>query len=195
MKSAAPYLPRRPRVPGFLLVLDRLAGIVSEVLKYLAAAILVAIALLIAADVVARTVINQPLIGIAEIVANGVVLIAFLQLGYTVRVDGMLRSEAIESLLGGWPRRLLRVVGYLLGALLFGLIAWASWDGMITSIATREFEGHASFKVPTYPVRTAIVVFSMLAVLNYLLMVARVLLIGLPDPDRGDVGLTRGTVL
>ena len=75
--------------------IDRSVVIINQVLKYVAATLLLIVAVLIAFDVVMRFVFNKPVIGIAEIVANGIVIIAFLQLSYAVRIGGMLRSDLL----------------------------------------------------------------------------------------------------
>ncbi len=150
--------------------LDSMLDAASQILKYVAAFILVLVAILIATDVSMRFVFNAPLIGVAEIVANGILIIAFLQLTYAVRIDGMLRSELLINKLRGTPRALFDALTAVLGALLFILIAWASWDSMIRAILVQEFEGHVSFPVPTWPVRVAIVSCSILAAANYVLI-------------------------
>jgi TRAP-type C4-dicarboxylate transport system permease small subunit len=80
--------------------LDRIPNLLSLALKYAAAALLLGVAVLITLDVTMRFFFNSPIIGVAEIVSNEVVMIAFLQLGYAVRVRGMLRSELLISFLG-----------------------------------------------------------------------------------------------
>jgi TRAP-type C4-dicarboxylate transport system permease small subunit len=158
-----------------MLTIDRILEVISQTLKYLAACLLVFVAAMISLDVGMRFAFNAPIIGVAEIVANGILIVAFLQLSYAVRVDGMLRSELMIARLSGWPKLAFEVVSALLGALLFGLIAWASWDSMVRAIMVLEFEGHVSFPIPTWPVRLAIVGCSCLAVLNYLMIVAKAL--------------------
>jgi TRAP-type C4-dicarboxylate transport system permease small subunit len=157
-------------------ILDSVLEGISQFLKYVAAFLLVLVALLIAADVGMRFFFNAPIIGVAEIVANGILIIAFLQLTYAVRIDGMLRSELLVSKLHGRPRAVFDALTAVLGALLFVLIAWASWDSMIRAIAVQEFEGHVSFPVPTWPVRVAIVSCSILAAINYLLIAFQALI-------------------
>ena len=160
---------------------DRLAlavDRVSALLKYVAAGLLIAVALLIACDVVLRGLFDLPIIGVAEVVANGVVIIAYLQLSYAVGIGAMLRSELLVSLLRPRARILLETLVSILGVLLFGLIAWASYTPMMRAIATGEFEGHASFQVPTWPVRVVIVACSILAIVNYLLLAYRALVRG-----------------
>lgn len=168
-------------------MLDTMLDAVSQLLKYVAAILLVLVAVLIALDVGMRFFFNAPIIGVAEIVANGILIIAFLQLTYAVRVDGMLRSELLISKLSGHPKAIFEAVTAVLGALLFLLIAWASWDSMVRAIAVQEFEGHVSFPVPTWPVRIAIVSCSILAAINYVMIAIRSLL-GSAERPAGPAG-------
>lgn len=155
---------------------DAALDALSQMLKYFAASLLVLVALLIAADVGMRFFFNAPILGVAEIVANGILIIAFLQLTYAVRIDGMLRSELFINKLNGRPRLVFNSITAILGGLLFVLIAWASWDSMVRAIIVQEYEGHVSFPVPTWPVRIAIVFCSILATVNYLMIAIRSLL-------------------
>lgn len=164
--------------------IDSLAGAISQTLKYLAAFLLLVVAALIAIDVSMRFALNRPIIGIAEVVANGIVIIAFLQVGYAVRVGGMLRSELLLGRLGPRGRVVLECIVAILGIALFGLIAWASYDPMMRAIAQNEFEGHASFQVPTWPVKSLIVACSVLAVVNYALVALKAVARG-ELPGRG----------
>ncbi len=153
--------------------IDHGIDLINQFLKYVAAALLLFVAVLIAFDVVMRFIFNKPVIGIAEIVANGIVIIAFLQLSYAVRIGGMLRSELLLNRLGTSGKAILETVVSALGAVLFGLIAWASWSPMMKAIRTLEFEGHASFQVPVWPVKVIIVSCAILAVLNYAILIIR----------------------
>lgn len=162
-------------------MIDRIDGLlntISALLKYLAAALLLSVALLIATDVGLRTFFNKPIIGVAEVVANGVVIIAYLQLTYAVRIGSMLRSEFLLNILPFRARILLETAICIMGVLFFALIAWASYTPLIRAIATGEFEGHASFQVPTWPVRFVVVFCSILAILNYLLLAFRAIVRG-----------------
>ncbi|MBI1620208.1 TRAP transporter small permease subunit [Aquamicrobium zhengzhouense] len=150
-------------------VLDRLLAIVSQALKYLAAALLVGVSILICADVVMRFILNSPILGVAEIVANGIVIIAFLQLTYAVRQNSMLKSELILNLMGEKGKLASDTINALLGALLFGLVAWASWHPLVRSITTGEFVGYSSFQLPVWPVRLVIESCSILAIIAYLI--------------------------
>ena len=57
---------------------------------------------------------------------------------------------------------------YILGITLYGAIIWGGWGTMITSWETLEIEGAGAFEVPIYPVRTIIIVFSIICALVYM---------------------------
>lgn len=150
-------------------LLDRVSEKISQALMVIAAAWMFGIALLILVDVVARGALDVPVLGIPELIANSIVAIAFLQLAYTVRIRAMLRAEVIDGLVGPSARRTLLILGLLLGAAFFALIAWAGWTPMLESWASAEYEGEGGMRVPVYPVRTLVVFCSFLAAVNYTL--------------------------
>lgn len=150
-------------------LLDRISEKISQALMVIAAAWMFGIALLILVDVVARGALDVPVLGIPELIANSIVAIAFLQLAYTVRIRAMLRAEVIDGLVGPSARRTLLILGLLLGAAFFAMIAWAGWIPMLESWASAEYEGEGGMRVPVYPVRTLVVFCSFLAAVNYTL--------------------------
>ena len=158
-----------------LATVETLLERVAAWLKYVAAALLIGVACLIAVDVFLRGVLNHPIIGVAEIVANGIVIIAFLQLAYAVRIGAMLRSDLLVGFLPIKAKAAFEAVAAILGIIFFALIAWSSWTPMMRAIASGEFEGHASFQVPTWPVRVVIVSCSVLAIANYVAVALRAL--------------------
>lgn len=160
-------------------IVDRSLAAASQGLKYLAAMLLVGVSLLICADVVMRFFFSKPIIGVAEIVANGIVVIAFLQLTYAVRQNSMLKSELVVSRLGETGKRVSDTVNALLGALLFGLIAWASWHPLVRSVMTNEFVGYSAFRLPVWPVRFIIEGCSILAVAAYLITATKAAIFGI----------------
>lgn len=155
---------------GWVGMLDSTLKIISKVLMIIAAVLLVLVALLIATDVFGRGLFNTPIIGVSEVVVNGLVIIAFLQLPYTVRIGGMLRTELMDMIAPPAIKRFLWLSGYLLGAFLFAILAKAEWGNMIHAFNTGEFEGHVTFAVPVFPSRLSIVAGSILATLTYLIM-------------------------
>ncbi|SEM89285.1 TRAP-type C4-dicarboxylate transport system, small permease component [Loktanella fryxellensis] len=118
--------------------------------------------LLIVADVLSRNILSTPITGVSEIAGRSVVAIVFLQIGAAVmqgrltRADFLLRRIAAAS-----PATLrgLEVAFALTGALVFGLILWASWPNLISSWATADFFGvQGVFTIPTWPFRAITVI-------------------------------------
>ena len=62
------------------------------------------------------------------------------------------------------------VLGYLLGAVFFGLIIWGGWDLAIASWVGDEYEGEGALHVPAWPTRFIILLGSALAIVNYLVV-------------------------
>lgn len=142
-----------------------------SVFKYIASTLLVFIGLLIFVDIILREIFNRTIIGVPEIVANFVVIIAFMQFAYSISVKGMLRSDLILNLLPKSFAIYLETLANTLGIIFFGLLAWASYDSMIESYLTSEFEGHTAFKFPTLPVKATIFIFSCLSSYTYALCI------------------------
>ena len=136
-------------------------------LKYIASFALIIIGILILYDVVMRSFINKPVIGIAEIIGNSLVIIAFFQIAYTI--SAMIRSEYLLKKASQNVACLIEFFSCILGVIFFGLIAYSSFEPTINAYVRNEFEGHASFRFPTFPVRMAIFSCSILAAFTYLL--------------------------
>jgi len=145
----------------------------TRVLHILAAIWLCLIAMTIVVDVFGRFFFNSPLTGTAEIVANSVVSIAFLQIPFAIRTYGMLRTTVVLDKLGASGRRIFNITTYLLGIAVFAAISVSSWEPMLFSWSIGEYEGEGALRVPTYPVRTFIVIMSMVAAFAYLLLCLR----------------------
>lgn len=118
--------------------------------------------LLIVADVLSRNVLGSPITGVAEVAGRSVVAIVFLQIGAAVmqgrltRADFLLRRIAVTR-----PRtlRALEVSFCLIGALVFGLILWASLPNLVNSWNTADFFGvQGVFTIPTWPFRAITVI-------------------------------------
>jgi TRAP-type C4-dicarboxylate transport system permease small subunit len=149
------------RLGSFLVWLNSLLHIFAAIWLFL-------LTLVILADVLGRGVFNSPLPGTAEIVANSVVAIAFLQLNHSISMGGMLRAEFLDAYLPGALVEFFKTSGYVLGCLLFLLVAWGAWNPMVEAWLIGEFAGNeGSIKLPTYPVRTLLVAMCLLAAVNY----------------------------
>src|SRR3990167_6461609 len=78
----------------------RLSDVVARSLMVLAAVWAFVLCFIFLADVVGRTFFNAPLHGTIEIVANSIVMIVFLQAGFAIRSQSMLRTEVLVNALG-----------------------------------------------------------------------------------------------
>lgn len=120
-------------------------------------------------DIVLRAM-NIPLSGTKEIVANSVVIIVFMQVGFAVRSGSMLRADFLIVMLPQWMQKALTVFALLLGAAFFLYLLDAAVSPAIRSFSRGEFDGAGAMQVPVWPARWAIVIGAGLAGLNYILL-------------------------
>ena len=123
----------------------------------------------ILADIVFRA-LNIPLSGNKEIVANSVVIIVFMQVGFAVRSNSMLRAEFLVALFPKWLSRLMLIMGLLLGAAFFFFLLKSGITPALRSFANGEFDGEGALRVPVWPARFAILFGAGLAGINYFLL-------------------------
>ena len=116
-----------------------------------------------------RSLINKPVIGVAEIIGNSLVIIAFFQIAYTISINAMIRSEYLLKKSSHNFSCIIEFFSCLLGVVFFGLIAYSSFEPTVNAYVRNEFEGHASFRFPTFPVRLSIFLCSIFAAFTYLL--------------------------
>ncbi len=158
-------------MPAGLVAFDRLISGINSASHLVAAFWLLFVAVLITLDVLSRSVLGAPFSGTAEIVANSVVAMVFLQLPSAVRSGGMLRAEILDTFASRRVLRWIEIFASVLGAVLFVAVAVSAWRPMVESWSIREFAGNEStIEIPLYPIRTLLVVTSLLAALNFLLM-------------------------
>lgn len=123
------------------------------------------------ADIICRAM-NYPLQGTKEIIANSVVIIVFLQLGFAIRSRSMLGADFLINFFGENTRRVLAIFGFLLGALFFAILFKGGITPALRSFANGEFDGEGALRVPVWPARFTILIGSGLAVINYLALAA-----------------------
>jgi TRAP-type C4-dicarboxylate transport system permease small subunit len=133
------------------------------------------ITVLICSDIVGRALFNSPITGVPEIVKVSIVGIVWLQMAHTLAIGGHLRSDVV---LGRLPRRgrcVVNLVACALGAVVFGLLVFSGWPTMILAWELGEFEGEDPVRVPTYPLRSIVLLGAALTSLQFLLMAAEAL--------------------
>lgn len=151
--------------------MDRALGMANSASHSIAAFWLFGLAVLITMDVASRALLNAPFTGTAEIVANSVVSIVFLQLPGAVRSGGMLRAEILDPFVSERFRRAVHSFACLLGAVLFLAVAASAWGPMVEAWKISEFAGNEStVQIPLFPVRALLVGMSILAAIDFLWM-------------------------
>ncbi len=127
--------------------------------------------LLIFGDVMGRTFLNTPIPGTKEILQNSVVSIAFLQIPLAIYSGSMLRTSVFADSVPPLFRRILRTIGALLGLLVFLGLVWSTFPAFTDAYRIGEYEGEGALRVPTWPVRGAVLVMSVFAALAYIQMI------------------------
>lgn len=123
----------------------------------------------ILADIITRA-LNMPISGTKEIVANSVVMIVFLQIGYAVRSHSMLRADFLVAILPRSLQKALLIFAFALGAGLFFFLMKAGITPAIRSFVNWEFDGEGALRVPVWPTRWMIILGAALAGVNYVLL-------------------------
>ena len=129
------------------------------------------LAFVIIVDVIGRAFFSVPLQGTSEVLRNSVVAITFLQLPLAVFSGSMLRTELFSDAIGRLGRKLLRTVGFLLGATLFALIAWSSLPEAAMAWRIGEYDGEGALRVPTWPVRLLVIATAIYTAVAYAAMI------------------------
>ncbi|WP_341915849.1 TRAP transporter small permease subunit [Ferrovibrio terrae] len=129
---------------------------------------------LINTDILGRELFSAPVRGTTELLSLSIVGIVFLQLGHTLMVGRMTRSDmVIENLLVLRPRigRGLQGLFNLLGVLFLAVIFWGSIEPFREAIEIGEYVGAAGdFTAPTWPIRLLILIGAAATGLQYLVM-------------------------
>ena len=99
--------------------LIKISDIMSKFMMVIAAIWAFGLAFLILANIIGRSVFDSPVYGTAEIVATSIVIIVFLQVGYAIRSQSMLRADFLIIHLPYSIQRIFLFIGYLLGAVFF----------------------------------------------------------------------------
>ena len=99
----------------------------SKVLGVLAALALLAMALLTLFDVVGRNLLRQPVPGATELTEIGLVVVTFLLYPLIAYRQAHISVDLFDDFMSPRVRRLFGVLGNLLGAAVFAVIAWQLW--------------------------------------------------------------------
>ena len=145
------------------------------VLNAIGTAWVAAITVLICSDILGRLLFSAPIIGVPEIVKISVVAIVWLQMAHTLKIGGHLRSDVILGRLSPRGRAVLDLLAYSLGAVVFGTLVFSGWHTMIAAWQIGEFEGEVPMRVPTYPLRSIVLLGAALTAVQFVLLAAQVI--------------------
>ena len=155
MREVSPSGPDTQPAPSWLRRLGQFLNAIGSVW-------IMALMVLIVADVVGRDVFSHPVRGVTEIVSLSIVGIVFLQHADTLRAGRFTRADVLLGRLRETRPRLasaLAGVYHLAGAVLLAIILWASWEPFVESLRIGEYVGAiGDFTAPMWPIRLIIVV-------------------------------------
>ena len=133
--------------------------------------------ILICADIASRSLLNQPLNGVAEVVALSIVICVFLQLAHTLAVGRLTRADILLRWLAKrYPRtsHAPLLLSHVLGVIVFAVIAYASYPILVDSWVRSEYIGQlGTFTAPRWPAKLAVVVGSVVTGVQFLILVVR----------------------
>ena len=155
--------------------LSRVANMLAIATNALGTVVVLALMVLLNADVVARGFFSTPIPGIYEMVQFSVVMIVFLQLSDVARVDRLTRSDGFLNLLRGRHpvvaaglRRIINAVS----AIFMFLIAYVTFPDFLKMLGTQDYFGVPGlFTLPWWPVKLVITIGATLTCLIFVLKV------------------------
>ncbi len=151
------------------MALVRLSDRLTKLLMILGAVWAFFLCFFILADIITRA-LNMPISGTKEIVANSVVMIVFLQIGFAVRSQSMLRADFLVTAMPKPVQKALLIFAFALGAFLFFFLLKAGIKPAVRSFVNWEFDGEGALRVPVWPTRWMIIFGAGLAGINYTLL-------------------------
>jgi TRAP-type mannitol/chloroaromatic compound transport system permease small subunit len=180
--------PETDLLPQWFRAIRRLVDGVTSGLNVVGTLLIVAIMLLVNADVIGRGALNAPISGVPEMVSMSIVAIVFLQIAQTFRKGRLTRSEAVLGWLGARAPRLragVELLFALAGMALIWVLLRASTPLFAKSWTRGTFEGTiGDFTAPVWPVKLVILI-GCTALLVQLALYAATSVFGIIGRERG----------
>ena len=143
----------------------------------LGSSLIMALMILVVADVVGRNFFGAPVSGVPEIVTLSIVAIVFLQVPQSLREDRIPRSDGLRMMImERYPRiaRGLDTLFDLAGVTVMAVIVWSTWPLLVKAWTRSDFIGAiGEFTAPTWPIKAIIIVGSSALILQFLLRIHR----------------------
>ena len=165
---------RASKAPGFVLnLLDAITAMANVVGSLL----ILALVLLIAADVTGRNLFGAPISGVPELVSLSIVAIVFLQAPQALRSGRFTRSDGVIDVLRKHVpsvTRWLETVFDLLGVGVLSAILYAHWPILTRSWHRGDFVGAVGdFTAPTWPAKAMLATGATLLALQFAARIVR----------------------
>lgn len=158
------------------LVRETLFGMFVGLLNAAGTAIIILLMVLITADVVARNLLGAPLPGVVEMSEAGIVMLVYLQVGHTLRVNRFIRSDGLLLVIRERRPHLAMALGLffnLTGAILFFLICYAVRERVGDAWSGEYFIGiQGMFTFPVWPIELAILTGSAVMAVQFAIFAA-----------------------
>lgn len=161
-----------PQSSGAGLFFDK----IIQVLNGIGTLWILAILILINADVFGRNVLHAPINGVIEMIEISMIAIVFLQLGDATRVGRLTRSDGFFGLVQSkWPRAgyVMGTVFDLLGALFMFFILYGTWPALIEAWTLNDYIGNEGvFTAPKWPMIFILILGSFVTLLLFVKLAA-----------------------
>ena len=145
-----------------LTVITRFIDALTMGLNVVGTLLIVALVILISADVFGRTLFSSPVSGVPEMVSMSIVAIVFLQAGQTLKMGRMTRSEAFLNYLKRKSKRLhafVEMLFFAIAAMVVYILLSASLPFFIKSWKRDTFVGTVGdFIAPIWPVKLILLI-------------------------------------
>lgn len=165
----------------------------SEWFRRIGAMLTLATATLVFADAFSRNFLSAPLLGTAELAANAMVILLFLQVPHILMHRKLLRVTAFIGVMPRAVQHWSEIVAYLLGGLFFvGLVVF-SVEPTVSGLQRGEFFGSVMFKIPAWPLRTTtLLLWAVCAACCFVVAAHLYRGTGPDEPDSGTDFLSQG---
>lgn len=138
---------------------------------------ILALLILINADVFGRNIMHAPISGVVEMVEISMIAIVFLQLGDATRVGRLTRSDGFFGLIMARNPRvglIMAAVFDFLGALFMFFILYGSWPSLVEAWTLNDYVGNEGvFTAPKWPMIFILILGSAITLLLFATFVVR----------------------
>ncbi len=150
-------IPRRPVGP-----IRNAINTVTMALNVIGTLLILAVMILVNADVIGRGTLGLPISGVPEMVSMSIVAIVFLQVAHTYQMGKLTRSDAVLGMIESRSPRFRALVEVVFCCSAIGIMVQllgASWPLFLKSWTRNTFEGTiGDFTAPIWPVKFIILI-------------------------------------